>query len=555
MIDEKVQTLSVATREASLDSRFVRALAGDHSGDRRPRDLPGVAYSLVQPSPVSAPRLLAWSDRLGAELGIARPQPGPDGWLAVLAGNRWPAGSQPYAARYGGHQFGQWAGQLGDGRAVTLGEWTTPAGASVELQLKGAGPTPYSRHADGRAVLRSSLREFLCSEAMHHLGVPTTRALSLVATGDSVLRDLFYDGHPALEPGAIVCRVAPSFLRFGNFEIHAAGGEQELLVRLLDTLIANHYPSIDPVAPDRYAQCFVEICRRTALLIAHWQRVGFVHGVMNTDNMSALGLSIDYGPYGWLEGFDPLWTPNTTDAQGRRYCFGRQPEIAAWNLSRLGGALLSLVDRESLEAGLDGYRDEFNAAHRRMSAHKLGLATLDDEADQRLYADLLGLLAAVETDYSLFFRQLARVEMDAAPHAPAAPGGGCAALIHPTAAPHAPAAPLAIAFYDPAGLAEPHQQRLDEWLVRYQQRLQAQGIGEPERRARMDAVNPKYLARNYLAQLAIDAAAEGDMAPLLRMLRVLENPYTDQPGADDLAAPRPEWARHRAGCSALSCSS
>ena len=262
--------------------------------------------------------------------------------IEVLAGNRILPGMQPYAARYGGHQFGHWAGQLGDGRAITLGEMLCPDGIYRELQLKGAGRTPYSRTADGRAVLRSSVREFLCSEAMHYLGIPTTRALSLVATGESVVRDMFYNGNPQAETGAVVCRVAPSFVRFGNFEIFAAQKEPEILKQLADYIITEYFPELGVPALRALHTCALVRGNLPSdrRLVAHWMRVGFVHGVMNTDNMSILGLTIDYGPYGWLEGFDLRWTPNTTDAQGRRYCYGNQPDIAQWNLTGLPGRLL-----------------------------------------------------------------------------------------------------------------------------------------------------------------------------------------------------------------------
>ncbi|MGE3163231.1 MAG: protein adenylyltransferase SelO family protein, partial [Burkholderiales bacterium] len=291
--------------EARFGDSFARELPADAQETNARRLVLNATHTHVAPTPVRAPRLLAWSDALAAQLGLARPSPEA---VEALAGNRVFPGMRPYSARYGGHQFGVWAGQLGDGRAITLGELAAADGTRQELQLKGAGLTPYSRTADGRAVLRSSLREFLCSEAMHCLGVPTTRALSLVGTGEAVVRDMFYDGNPEAEPGAVVCRVAPSFLRFGNFQIHAAHGEEALLKRLLDYTIRHFYPGLS------YAEWYREVCRRTARLISDWMRLGFVHGVMNTDNMSILGLTIDYGPYGWLEGYDPSWTPNTTDA-------------------------------------------------------------------------------------------------------------------------------------------------------------------------------------------------------------------------------------------------
>ena len=295
---------------------------------------------------------------------------------------------RPYSACYGGHQFGHWAGQLGDGRAITLAEGVGTDGARWELQLKGAGPTPYSRTADGRAVLRSSLREFLCSEAMHALGVPTTRALALVATGEAVVRDILYRGDPQPEPGAITSRVAPSFLRFGSYELPTARGDHALLEQLVAFTIARDFPHLAAAHPgDAAAQraaWFAEVCTRTAGLMAHWMRVGFVHGVMNTDNLSVLGLTIDYGPYGWVEAFDPHFTPNTTDAGQRRYRFGQQPAVAQWHLVRLAEALVPLFpDDEPLAAVLGAFDARFQAEHQRMSAAKVGLADVARPARRR----------------------------------------------------------------------------------------------------------------------------------------------------------------------------
>ncbi len=486
------------------------------------------------PTRVAAPRLVGWSETLAAELGLARPAPGSPS-RDILAGNALAPGMQPGSARYGGHQFGNWAGQLGDGRAITLGEMHGPDGRRHELQLKGAGVTPYSRFADGRAVLRSSLREFLCSEAMHALGVPTTRALSLVATGESVVRDMFYDGDARPEPGAIVCRVAPTFLRFGNFEIHAAADEQGPLRTLFGRTLREFYPHIDPDAPEAPVAWLGEVAERTAVMVAHWMRVGFVHGVMNTDNMSVLGLTIDYGPYGFLEGYDPSWTPNTTDAQGRRYCYGRQPQIALWNLARLAGALRPLgADDDGLQVALERYRDTFGREHRGMLAAKLGLVALDDD-DEPLLNELFGLMASVETDMPILFRGLARLLSDL-------PGGDLQML-------------LSDAVYDASALDTALVARWRSWVDAWQARAAREQRPAAWRIVRMDAANPRYLPRNYLAQQAIDAASAGDDAPLRELLTVLRRPYEEQPGRESYAARRPEWARHKAGCSALSCSS
>ena len=357
-----------------FDNTFVHDLPGDPESGPRLRQVHGALYSRIEPSPVTAPRLIAHSAEVATLLGIDATDIGSPEFANVFGGNALLDGMQPYAANYGGHQFGQWAGQLGDGRAITLGESINAAGKRWELQLKGAGPTPYSRSADGRAVLRSSIREFLCSEAMHHLGVPTTRALSLVATGESVVRDMFYDGHPKSEPGAIVCRVAPSFIRFGNFELPASRGDIALLRQLIDFTIRRDFPQLEGAGEALYGDWFAQVCERTARMVAHWMRVGFVHGVMNTDNMSILELTIDYGPYGWIDNYDPDWTPNTTDAQGRRYRFGQQPQIAFWNLTRLANALApAFASHDPLHAGLQRYAEVYAEADRDNIARKLGL--------------------------------------------------------------------------------------------------------------------------------------------------------------------------------------
>jgi uncharacterized protein YdiU (UPF0061 family) len=374
---------------------------------------------------------------------------------------------------------------------------------------------------------------------MHHLGVPTTRALSLISTGDPVTRDMFYDGHPAPEPGAIVCRVAPTFLRFGNFEILAAHGEHDLLKQLADFLIADFYPELDPRDPDVYAQLLDTIATRTATLIAHWQRVGFVHGVMNTDNMSAINLTIDYGPYGWLEPYDPGWTPNTTDAQSRRYRFGAQPAVALWNLTRLAEALYPLIENEDrLYQSLERYQSTFTATHQSFLAQKLGLASVTSDEDKQLVDDLFTLLESAETDYTIFFRHLSDWPV-LADHA----ANRDTFLDH-----------VAPAFYSD-DMSPDLLEKWDDWSNRYTQRVLADPTPDADRSATMKRVNPRYVPRNYLAQLAIDAATQGDLAPLHRLMKVLEHPYDDQPENNDLAARRPDWARNTPGCSALSCSS
>ncbi|MEP6941687.1 MAG: protein adenylyltransferase SelO [Betaproteobacteria bacterium] len=528
-----------------FDNSFVRELPGDAETGSRRRQVYGALYSRVDPEPVAAPRLLAHSSEVAALLGISEAEVRSPGFAQVFAGNARIDGMEPYAANYGGHQFGSWAGQLGDGRAITLGETINAAGERWELQLKGAGPTPYARTADGRAVLRSSVREFLCSEAMHHLGVPTTRALCLVATGESVVRDMFYDGNPQDEPGAIVCRVAPSFIRFGNFELPASRDDLPLLARLVDFAIRRDFPELVASSPGAdgalastvRAEFFAQVCERTATMVAQWMRVGFVHGVMNTDNMSILGLTIDYGPYGWIDDFDLDWTPNTTDAQGRRYRFGAQPQVAYWNLTRLAGALLPLFESEApLQAGLQRYADTFIVAERNSIASKLGFAACEDP-DVELMASLQALLKSAEVDMTIFFRALADFDVHADP-------GAEASLL----------APFDGAFYDQAK-AGAHETRFRDWLTRYAARARADAMAPELRGQRMRTANPRYVLRNYLAQQAIDRAAQGDEGGIVELLDVLRKPYDDQPGREAYAQRRPDWARNRAGCSMLSCSS
>jgi len=518
----------------NFDNRFVQQLPADPEIDNYRRQVYQACYSKVQPKRVKAPRLLAYSREMAEILGLSEDACRTDEFAQVFGGNHLVDGMDAYATCYGGHQFGYWAGQLGDGRAINLGEVVNSNGEYWTLQLKGAGPTPYSRSADGLAVLRSSIREFLCSEAMHHLGVPTTRALSLVLTGEQVVRDMFYDGNPQLEPGAIVCRTAPSFTRFGNFQIFAARDDLDTLKRFLDYTIKADFTHLGEPNKAVYLKFFEEVCRTTAEMIVHWQRVGFVHGVMNTDNMSILGLTIDYGPYGWLENYDPDWTPNTTDAQGRRYRFGNQPKIAYWNLVQLANALYPLIQKAApLEEALAVFTATFDKGWQDTMAEKLGFRAFDPATDELIISDLATLLQTAETDMTLFYRGLSDLDTNTD-----------TASFHEFLE-NCSYKPLSAAAADMASL----------WFKAYQSRLKRDGRPRLERQHSMNAVNPLYVLRNYLAQQAIDLAEQDDFSMVWELLDTLRQPYTHQAGRERFAEKRPDWAKERAGCSMLSCSS
>ena len=532
----------LSLNQLTFDNRFIAELPADPETDNVVRQVSAACYSRVQPVGFSNPSLVAFSQEMAATLDLDPATCRSQQFTRIFSGNQLLPGMETYATCYGGHQFGNWAGQLGDGRAINLGEVINRHGERWALQLKGAGPTPYSRHADGLAVLRSSLREFLCSEAMYHLGVPTTRALSLMVTGESVIRDMFYDGHPKAEPGAVVCRTAPSFTRFGNFQIFAARGDTELLRQFAEYTLRTDFNEKRALTPAVYIEWFEEVCRRTAIMIAHWMRVGFVHGVMNTDNMSILGLTIDYGPYGWLEDYDPEWTPNTTDAGGRRYAYGKQPQIALWNLVQLANAIFPLIgEAQPLQQALEVYSETFVGQRQQMMAGKLGLKNYQPETDDPLTQALHKVLQRVETDMTVFYRRLATMDITSSAHQ------------------NIPEAqwlkPLHDSWYQPEQLPPEYKQHIIHWLQQYRQRLQQDGSSFTERRQRMNAINPKYILRNYLAQQAIDKAEQGDYSLTEELLAVLQHPYDEQPDKEIFAQKRPEWARHRAGCSILSCSS
>ncbi|MDQ5939980.1 MAG: serine/tyrosine/threonine adenylyltransferase [Pseudomonadota bacterium] len=530
----KIHTLD----DLTFDNRFVEQLPADSKNDNVCRQVVGACYSRVLPTAVRAPHTIIVAREVADLLDLSDDVCASEDFTQVFSGNRVTHGMQPYAMCYGGHQFGQWAGQLGDGRAINLGEVVNAKKEHWTVQLKGAGKTPYSRQSDGLAVLRSSVREFICSEAMFHLGVPTTRALSLVLTGEKVWRDMFYDGRGAYESGAIVCRVAPSFTRFGHFQLFSSRGDIALLKQLVDFTIRTDFPQLGEPSVAVYLKWFSQVCLLTAQMVVHWQRVGFVHGVMNTDNMSILGLTIDYGPYGWLEDVDLKWTPNTTDGELKRYCFGNQPKMAFWNLAQLANAIFPLIgDAAPLQATLnEHYTQHFQHGWQSMMVEKLGLPDFQAAADERLLSELMHILQLTQTDMTLFYRQLAKVDFSVAFEA-------------------LDLSPLDEAYYVPTALDQQYKNVREAWLARYYNRLRDAHVSETTRVARMNAINPLYVPRNYLLQNAIDDANNGNFEEIHQLLDVFRAPYEENSQWAKYSQKRPAWANEKAGCSMLSCSS
>jgi len=519
--------------QLKIKDTFTKELPADLVLENSRRQVKKACFSYVTPKKTRKPEMLHTSSEMLSALGLSEEDATSKAFLNVFTGNEVLHNTNPYAMCYGGHQFGNWAGQLGDGRAINLAE-VEHNNKHWAIQLKGAGETPYSRTADGLAVLRSSVREYLCSEAMHHLGVPTTRALSLALSGDKVLRDVMYDGNSAYEKGAIVCRTGESFLRFGSYQIFSARQDEETLNTLVDYTIKHHFSHLGKPSKKTYIQFFKEVTERTLDMIIHWQRVGFVHGVMNTDNLSILGLTIDYGPYGWLEGYDYGWTPNTTDRQHKRYRYGNQPNIGLWNLLQLANAIYPLIEEsEPLEAILNEYKTDFDERRLSMMRSKLGLQ-IEDEKDQSLIQDLEDILHQTETDMTIFFRNLSNFKKEN------------------------PSESLRVindAFYKLDEVVGNIKKRWDVWFKNYGNRLKKETFSNEERKDEMNAVNPKYVLRNYMAQLAIDDADKGDYKLIDELFNLLKKPYDEQLEHEKWFAKRPEWARDKVGCSMLSCSS
>lgn len=474
--------------------------------------LPPTFFTRLPPTPLPQPYLVGVSEDAAALIGLSPAATHSKAFVDIFTGNVVAPQSLPLAAVYSGHQFGVWAGQLGDGRAILLGDVPTRDGGRMELQLKGAGMTPYSRMGDGRAVLRSSIREFLCSEAMAALGIPTTRALCITGSDAPVRRE-------TMETAAVVTRMSPSFIRFGSFEHWYYQQRHDALKMLADAVIAGFYPHLLGEA-NPYRALLAEVTRRTAHLMAHWQSVGFMHGVMNTDNMSILGVTLDYGPFGFMEAFNPRHICNHTDQQGR-YSYQMQPRIGQWNCYALGQALLPLIGNvEETEAALAGYDADFTAHYDALLHAKLGLTTYES-GDAALIDAMFAMLQAGQADFTLFFRRLGDVRADN----------------------DAGDEPLRDLFVERAVL--------DAWLQQYRVRLQRENSVDSTRRLAMQTTNPKYVLRNYLAQSAIEKAQQKDFSEVLALLEVLRHPFDEQPDQDHYADLPPDWAGHLE----VSCSS
>lgn len=467
-------------------------------------ELPPSFYTRLMPTPLPAPYPINASASAASLIGLTPAALASQELLEALAGNRLLPNSSPLAAVYSGHQFGVWAGQLGDGRAILLGDVAAAAGGRMELQLKGAGATPYSRMGDGRAVLRSSIREYLCSEAMAALGIPTSRALAIVGSDQLAMRE-----RP--ETTAVVTRMAPSFVRFGSFEHWYYNNQHDTLKTLADYVIASFYPEL-LAAENPYQALLAEVSRRTAHLMAQWQAVGFMHGVMNTDNISILGLTLDYGPFGFMEAYDPGHICNHTDQQGR-YAYNKQPQIGHWNCFALGQALLPLIGSvEATEAALSGYQAQYGEKLDELLHAKLGLATQQADDDKLLDA-MFALMQASHVDFTLFFRRLGALQVDDA----RADG------------------PLRDLFMDRAAF--------DAWALQYRARLKLENSRDDSRKLAMDGCNPKYVLRNYLAQNAIERAQNKDFSEVGKLLEILEKPFDEQPQHAKYAELPPDWAR------------
>ena len=504
---------------------FTEIFPGDFSENTIQRNTPKVLFSTVEPVGFENPELIIFNEKLSKEIGLGKLD---EKDVDFLAATNLPENIKTYATAYAGHQFGNWAGQLGDGRAILAGEITNKSGQKNEIQWKGAGATPYSRHADGRAVLRSSLREYLMSEAMYHLGAPTTRALSLSLTGENVVRDIMYNGNPQEEKGAVVVRTAESFLRFGHFELLSPQKEINTLTELVDFTIKNYFKNITSEGEQKYKDFFSEVCTKTADLMVEWFRVGFVHGVMNTDNMSILGLTIDYGPFSMMDEYDLNFTPNTTDLPGRRYAFGKQGQISQWNLWQLANALFSLIkDEKFLEETLNRYGNYFWETHDKMLCRKFGFDELKKE-DEEFFVNWQGLMQELQFDYTLFFNLLEKLES--------------------ISDFKTDFQKISYTFLDDAKI-----KKIEDFIQTYIQRLKTNTISKEESLDIMKKTNPKFLLRNYLLFECIEEINNGKTELLQKLTKAIENPYEEI--FPEFLVKRPNGYDDISGCSMLSCSS
>ncbi|RNA63715.1 YdiU family protein [Chryseobacterium nematophagum] len=504
---------------------FTEYFPGDFSKNPMQRNTPKVLFSTIDPIGFDHPKLIHFNSNLAAEIGLGQYDQND---INFLVGNHLPENIQPYATAYAGHQFGNWAGQLGDGRAIFAGEISSHTGKATEIQWKGAGATPYSRHADGRAVLRSSLREYLMSEAMFHLGVPTTRALSLSLTGEDVIRDVMYNGNPQAEKGAIVVRTAESFLRFGHFELLSAQNEYKTLEKLTEYVIERYFPEITSDGVQKYKDFFENISKRTADLMVEWYRVGFVHGVMNTDNMSIVGLTIDYGPYSMMEEYDLNFTPNTTDIPGKRYAFGKQGQTSQWNLWQLANALHPLIkDEKFLEDSLNSFGTYFWEAHDKMLCKKFGFDQLIKE-DEEFFTNWQGLMQELQMDYTLFFNVLETFDEEK---------------------------DLKSQFQEVSYgiLDDKSLTKIENFLSIYKIRLNKNKISRDSSILLMRENNPKFILRNYLLYQCIEELNNGQSEMFNQLFHALQKPYEEV--TPKFSGKRPIKYDNIPGCSMLSCSS
>ena len=509
-----------------ISQPFVSEFPGDISMNTFQRQTPGVLYALINPAGFENAELILFNEKLSEEIGLGKIENEKD--LDFLNSNYIPSHIKTYATAYAGHQFGNWAGQLGDGRAIFAGEIENEAGKKTEIQWKGAGATPYSRHADGRAVLRSTVREYLISEALHFLNIPTTRSLSISFTGENVIRDIMYSGNPKPEKGAVMIRTAESFLRFGHFELVSAQKDYDLLKKLADFAIKNYFPEITSEGKQKYIDWFSTVSKKTADLMVEWFRVGFTHGVMNTDNMSVLGLSIDFGPFSMLDEYDLNFTSNTTDLPGRRYAFGQQGKIAQWNIWQLANAIFPLIeDSEALEKILNEFSNYLWQQHDEMLCRKFGFDELK-ESDEKFFTEWQTLMQELKIDYTLFFNKLENF------------GNGLNSE-----------ALFGDIFYK--NISEKDYEKLNNFLDSYEKRLGENKISRIESKDLMKKANPKFILRNYLLFECIEELNEGRRDLFDKLLNALQNPYEEI--YPEFSVKRPSKYDETPGCSMLSCSS